>query len=167
MNSKTLLRGILFLPYLAWLIAIPLANLPTTPMFSFAVVGVSGAYLVGIVFWGIPYTILVIGLLLWSGNKSAKEFDAVLPRSPLLMALLTVAELSVLYLYYALTSQIRLSPFMDFLGFTWFLLLGVVGSFIFGYAFFFLGKAIYRVFGNLRLIKEENESVIDISDASV
>jgi hypothetical protein len=164
MNAKTLLRAILFLPYLAWLIMLPLTNLPTTSMFQLVVVGVSVAYLVGIFYWGVPYTILVVGLLLWSRNKSEKEFDVFLSCSPILLALLTIAELTVLYLYFVLTSQVYL---MDFYDFTWSLFLAVLGSFIYGYAFLFVGKTIYRILESLGFIKDDKEPTVDITDANI
>src|SRR6266508_1494527 len=98
MKRKTLLLLLLFLPYLIWLAAIPFIGLPFDSVLHTLTAGFSIVYTFGIIFWGIPYTTLVIGLSFWSKNKSAKELYDVLAQSPLLLAWITLAEFLLVYL---------------------------------------------------------------------
>jgi len=157
MKPKTLLLSLLFLPYLIWAIAIPFMALPTKSILQGIVNDFSIVYTLGIVFWGIPYTILVIGVLLWSRKKSAKEVYGVLSQSPLWLALITVAELLIVYLYWVLTSEIRFSPLEDLGNLVVYSFVAMFTIFIYGYVFVFLSKGVYRVFEHLKWIKDEEE----------
>ncbi len=155
MKPKTLLLLLLFLPYLIWVIAIPFVALPTKSTLQGIITGFSIVYTLAIVFWGIPYTVLVIGVLFWSRKKSAKEVYAILSQSPLWLALLTVAELLIVYLYWVLTSEIRFSPLEDLGNLLVYSFVAMFVIFIYGYAFVFLSKAVYRAFERRKWLKDE------------
>jgi glucan phosphoethanolaminetransferase (alkaline phosphatase superfamily) len=167
MKPKTLLLALLFLPYLIWTIAIPFMALPTTSTLQGIVTGFSIVYTFGIVFWGIPYTILVIGVLFWSRKKSAKEVYAVLSQSPLWLALITVVELLIVYLYWVLTSKIRFSPVEDLGNLVVYSFVAMFAIFIYGYAFVFLSKGVYRAFERLKWIKDEEGISHDASSSDI
>jgi hypothetical protein len=155
MKPKILLIVLLFMPYLIWAIAIPLMALPTKSVLQGIVNTFSIVYTFGIVFWGIPYTIFVIGVLFWSRNKSAKEVYAVLSQSPLWLALITVAELLIAYLYLVVTSEIQFSPLEDLGNLVVYSFVAMFAIFIYGYAFVFLSKSVYRAFEHLKWINDE------------
>ncbi len=129
--------------------------LPTKSTLQGIITGFSIVYTLAIVFWGIPYTVLVIGVLFWSRKKSAKEVYAILSQSPLWLALLTVAELLIVYLYWVLTSEIRFSPLEDLGNLLVYSFVAMFVIFIYGYAFVFLSKAVYRAFERRKWLKDE------------
>jgi len=166
MKSKTLLLSLLFLPYLIWAVAIPFMALPTKSILQGIVTGFSIVYTLGIVFWGIPYTVLVIGVLFWSRKKSAKEIYAVLSQSPLWLALITVAELLIVYLYWVVTSEVRFSPLEDLGSLVVYSFVAMFAIFIYGYIFVFLSKGIYKAFERLKWIKDDGGISQDTSSYS-
>src|SRR5512142_1670387 len=98
MKAKTFLLVLLFLPYLLWLITVPMTAISSDSVIGKLLVGFSFIYVFGILFWGIPYTTFVIGMLFWSRNRSAKQIYSALSQSPLSLALLTLAEFVILFL---------------------------------------------------------------------
>jgi len=155
MKPKTLLLTLLFLPYLIWVIALPFMALPTKSTVLGILTVFSIVYTFGVIFWGIPYTILVIAVLFWSRKKSAKDVYAVLSQSPLWLALITVAELLIVYLYEVLTSEIRFSPLEDLGNLVVYSFVAMFAILIYGYVFVFLSKGIYRAFERRKWIKDE------------
>jgi hypothetical protein len=161
MKAKTVLLLLLFLPYLIWLITIPAMGMPFDSVVNTFLAGFSFVYAFGIIFWGIPYTTFVIGMLIWSINKSAKEIYSALSQSPLSLALITLTESVILFfvlLFSGLISGER-SPILDVIGGLFniiiYALIAMIGIFIYGYAFVFLGRAVYRTFERLKWIKDE------------
>jgi len=158
MKAKTVLLLLLFLPYLVWLIAILIMGMPFDSILNTLIEGFSFVYAFGIIFWGIPYTTFVIGMFFWSRNKSAKEIYSALSESPLLLALITLAEFVVLFLFLGLTSADR-SSLLDLVGGFFniivYSLMAMIGIFIYGYAFIFVGRVVYRTFERLKWIKDE------------
>lgn len=158
MKSKTLLLWLLSLPYLIWLAAIPLVDLPFDSILHTFTAGFSLVYTFGILFWGIPYTTLVTGILLWSRNRPAKEVYSVLSQSPLLLALITLVEFMIAFVFQALFSgsQPTLLAIMgDFFNSVAYALMAMFGIFVYGYAFVFLSKYLYRTFARLKWIADE------------
>lgn len=100
MKPHTLLRTLLLLPYLICLVAISPA-MPRNLAEFWPLVGLLWGlaevlfqiYLGSIVIWGIPYTLLAAGLLVWSRDQSAQKIYHVFSLSPILLALLTVVEM--------------------------------------------------------------------------
>jgi hypothetical protein len=155
MKSKSLLLALLLLPYLVWVALVPFVAIQTNSGLRQVVAGLSILYTFGIIFWGLPYTLLVVGLLFWSRNKSAKEVYSVLSHAPLWLTLITVAELLIVYLYWLLTSKIRFSPLEDLGNLVVYSFITMFATFIYGYAVVFLSKGVYRVFERLKWIKDE------------
>ncbi len=152
---------LLFLPYLLWLIAVPMTAILSASVVSKLLVGFSFIYAFGILFWGIPYTTFVIGMLFWSRNRSTKEIYSALSQSPLSLAFLTLAEFVILFLIIFLGERVsgEPSPIVNFIGGLFYIVIywfmAMIGIFVYGYAFVFLGKAVYRKFEDLKWIKEE------------
>ena len=160
MYRKTLLLLLVGLPYLIWLVAIPLSGMQSDSVIFSLTSGLSFVYLFGIIFWGIPYTTLVIGILWWSRNKSAKKVYNVFSQSPLWLALVTLVEFLIVFLYWELTSgnQASLLEFVEgFFGTIGYSLMAMFGIFIYGYVFVFVSKGIYQVVERQKWFKDEEE----------
>jgi hypothetical protein len=98
-----LLRSFLLIPYLAWGLAFLLADF-FSPMSENStalgavfnvLAGILSFYVVGIFLWGIPYTLLALGLLVWSVRKPARIIYKTLVFSPFLLALFMIAEVAL------------------------------------------------------------------------
>ena len=158
-KSQNLLRLLLLIPYVAWGIAllfvsynISADNLPTPNGFIDTLTGVASFYTIGIVLWGIPYTILAAGLLLWSINKPALAIYKVLVISPFLLSILTIVEIALILFW---TPQAP--PLEDVIDFPSYIPVAVIPTLVFGYGFVGMGIILYKVMRNLNLIRiEEN-----------
>jgi len=77
MKPQTLLRLSLIIPYLLWglsaIIVAVVGSSKNTPFDTSSIINVllyiPMLYAFGIFIWGIPYTLLAVGLGLWSRNK--------------------------------------------------------------------------------------------------
>lgn len=105
MKPQTYLRLSLLLPYALWAVLALLASIQgfsgnaslLGEAVEFLNVGFLAAlFLVGIFFWFVPYTLLALGLLLWSRNKEVKTIVRVFALSPLLLTALILLEVNVL-----------------------------------------------------------------------
>lgn len=160
-KPQNLLRSLLLAPYLAWgvsllfayLVSGPAGNLYTSNAFFDALTGVTSFYVIGIVLWGVPYTILALGLLLWSIKKPVSIIFKVFIFSPFLLSILMVIEI-VLISYWPLQTQ-SLGDSMDFLSS---LLVVVIPTFIYGYGLVGVGIVIYKAARRLIFIRIEGEA---------
>jgi hypothetical protein len=101
MKPQTFLRLSLLIPYLLWgLSAIIVAvvgsstNTPfgTNPIIN-ALLYIPMLYALGIFIWGIPYTILAVGLGLWSRGKPTQKILRTFAWSPVMLAILISLEM--------------------------------------------------------------------------
>jgi hypothetical protein len=112
--------------------------------------GVVSFYTIGIFLWGIPYTILAVGLLLWSINKSASTIYKVFFFSPFLLSILIVFEIALV------TFWPLQAPSLEGKGeFLSSILIVVIPSLIFGYGLVGVGAIIYKAIRRLNLIRTE------------
>jgi hypothetical protein len=160
-NSKNLLRPLLLIPYFAWGIALlfvllvsKLGGNPDAPNAFFnVIVGVASFYMLGILVWGIPYTILAVGLFLWSINKPAPNIYKVFFFSPLLLAILMEVEITLITFWPPQPPSLEGLP--NFLSTT---LLAVIPSLVFGYGFVGVGVIIYKGKMHRNLIRTTGEA---------
>jgi len=160
-KPQNLLRSLLLAPYLAWgvsllfayLVSGPAGNLYTSNAFFDALTGVTSFYVIGIVLWGVPYTILALGLLLWSIKKPVSIIFKVFIFSPFLLSILMVIEI-VLISYWPLQTQ-SLGDATDVLSS---LLVVVIPTFIYGYGLVGVGIVIYKAARRLIFIRIEGEA---------
>jgi hypothetical protein len=160
-KPQNLLRLLLLIPYIAWGIALLFAssvnvsadNMPTSNAFVDAFVGVASFYTIGIVLWGIPYTILAVGLLLWSINKSALTIYKVLVFSPFLLSILTIIEF-VLILFWPPQAP----PLEDVMDFPSYIPVAVIPTLLYGYGFVGMGSLLYKAARHLNFISIEGEA---------
>jgi len=161
MNIKpqNFLRSLLLIPYIAWGIALlfsslayrPDGNTPNAFLDTFA--GFASFFTIAIIGWGIPYTILAVGLFIWSIKKPTPVIYKAFLISPILLSILTIVE--VVYITFSpLQTAPSLADFQDFLSYT---LLAVILTLILGYIFVGLGVIIYKAMGRLNLLRTEAE----------
>ena len=163
MTSKpqNLLRSLLLAPYLAWgvsllfafLVSEPVGNLYTSNVFFDALTGVTSFYVIGIVLWGVPYTILALGLLMWSIKKPVPIIFKVFVFSPFLLSILMVIEI-LLISFWPLQAQ-SLGDSTDFLSS---LLVAVIPTFIYGYGFVGVGIVIFKAARRINFISIKGEA---------
>lgn len=157
-KPQNLLRSLLLIPYFAWGLALLFAylapvsaeNLYTANAVFDALAGVASFYAIGIVLWGIPYTILAVGLLLWSINKSAPTIYKLFIFSPFLLSILMAVEIALVSFWPPQAPS--LEGGMEFLSS---LLVVVIPSLIFGYSLVGVGAITYKVMKHLNLIRAE------------
>lgn len=169
MKPQTYLRFSLLLPYALWAVMVLLTYIQgfradtsllgeATEFFNLGFI--AAIYLVGILFWFLPYTLLALGMLVWSINKQVKTIVRVFALSPFILTALILLEVNLLSMVadpMSFTSQADVQDLMSLnvlaVGFT-------LGA---GYFFVAVGFGIYRLFQRLNLIKEagmENQPVL-------
>jgi len=183
MKPKTFLLLQLLLPYLIWIMAavfslfliwpliytigIPISflteGIPILGKFLGALYSFVLAYVFGIVFWGVPYTLFAVGFFFWSKNKSTKKTYSALLYSPLLLAFIPAVGLMILGLFSRIISG-KIPPLEDWKNLGLISLLGAALCLIYGYIFVGVGMAGYKLFDYLKLFKSESEISKDISD---
>jgi len=162
MKPQTLLRLSLIIPYLLWgLSAIIVAvvdsskNTPfdTSPIIN-ALLYIPMLYAFGIFIWGIPYTLLAVGLGLWSRNKPTQKIIRIFAWSPVMLAILISLEMFAFSINWkdlrAGFSQNSTDFGASILG------MGAL-AIVFGYLSIGVVAGIYKVLTLLNLIKNENE----------
>jgi len=137
----------------AFLVSRPAGNLYTSNAFFDTLTGFASFYAIGIVLWGIPYTILAIGLFLWSINKPVSAIYKVFAFSPFLLSILMVIEI-VLISFWPLQAQ----SFGDSTDFLSSLLVVIIPTYIYGYGLVGVGIVIYKAARRLKFIRIEGEA---------
>lgn len=118
-------------------------------------------YAIGIFIWGIPYTLLAIGLGLWSRSKPTQKILKTFAWSPVLLAVLISLEMIVFSVNWNDLGTALSQNSTDF-G------LGVLGmgalAIVFGYLSIGIVVGIYKVLTSLNLIKNEEQMPNPIQD---
>jgi hypothetical protein len=159
-KSQNLLRSLLLIPYFAWgiallfvyLVSASAGNSQTPNAFFGVLTGVASFYTLGIVLWGIPYTILALGLLLWSINKPAPGIHKVFVFSPFLLSVLTIIEIALISFW-----PLQAPSLEDSMNFLSSILVAVIPTLIFGYGFVGIGSLLYKAARHLNFISIEGE----------
>jgi hypothetical protein len=155
MKIQTFIRLSLLFPYALWIIlasfmvvmskVFPASE--SLPILS-GMIMISFIYAFGILIWGIPYTILAIGLWIWSNKKPARTMMKVFAFSPLMLAVfITVAMYFLIGVEDGISSDFGESA----------LALGVL-SILFGYATIGIVAGIYKLLQTGNVIKQEDET---------
>jgi len=159
-KPQNLLRSLLLLPYFAWglalLFALVVNRLVAGPLaqnaFFEALAGLATVFSIAILGWGIPYSLLVVGLFLWSLNKPAPRIYRAILYSPLLLSILMAAEIVLIFIS---SSQTLSSP--DLPGYFSGLLIAILPTLVLGYAFVGLAVLIYKSMSRRNLLGTEAE----------
>lgn len=112
MKTQTFIRLSLLFPYALWIILasfmVVMSEIfpasESLPLLS-GIITISFVYSFGILVWGIPYTILALGLWIWSKGKPVRMMIKVFALSPLLMAVLVAVTIALI-----LSAQDGVSP---------------------------------------------------------
>ena len=157
MSSKAFYRAALFLPYVTIIPAYFLAKdfLANQDSSGIQFLGMSWAVISG--FWALPYTIFVIGLLIWSTNKSADTIRSWFLRSPFILMMVSPIIFIVIGLLGSLSSDQNTTGFVGAVG-----LIGIVCSIplslIFGYIFIVVALLLYEILNKFGFIKDNSNS---------
>lgn len=154
MKPRTCFKLALLVPYILWgicaLIFLLVSSMEIPENWSIVLMPLV-FYVFGIILWFIPYTVLAVGLWIWSRNKSAKSLSKSAILAPILLAILisieailvTLPSDSVSEFVAAATSQSA-----------------VVGVFslIFGYLCVGIAAGVYKILRARNFIEEESPS---------
>ena len=95
MKPRTYFGLSLLFPYILWIIcalaAFLLSSLETTPAWDILLMPIM-FYAFGILLWFLPYTILAVGMWIWSRNKSTAALYKLALTAPLLLVVLMLIE---------------------------------------------------------------------------
>ena len=95
MKPRTYFGLALLFPYILWvicaLVIFLLSSQETSEAWNLVLMPIS-FYAIGIIFWFLPYTILAIGMWIWSRNKSAAALYKLAMLAPILLLPLMLIE---------------------------------------------------------------------------
>ena len=160
MKPRRLFGIALLFPYLFWgislLIGNEFASLDLPDFWNFLLTPIM-FYAVGALFWFIPYTLLAIGLWIWSINKSVVSLRKAGLLAPIYLSILV----TIGYVIYSLISYlpkngetvVYVEAGTAILGF---IALLVASSLFFGYLFVGIGLTVYKLFLSKNLIVEDS-----------
>ena len=155
MKHRRLFGIALLFPYLLWGVCLLIANLfspqDVQDIWNFLLIPAI-YYAIGAIFWFIPYTLLAIGMWIWSKNRPATSLRKLGLFAPVLLTGLMLIEHLIIYI------PILISPNSESTGMTSFLLLLVVSSLLFGYLIVGIALAVYKFLQSKNLIEEEFQS---------
>lgn len=101
MKPRTYFGLALLFPYLLWvicvLVVVILSSKEITPAVN-AVVTPFFLYAFGILAWFIPYTLLAIGMWLWSKNRSIQALNKMALVAPIILSILLIVEVILVLL---------------------------------------------------------------------
>ena len=154
MTTQRFIRLSLLFPYILWvvlagfmlLMSIVFPASESLPILS-GMITVSFVYTFGILVWGIPYTILALGLWIWSKAKPVRTMIKVFMISPLMMAVVVAISIS-----FILSTQDGVSPDIG----EAVLALGAF-SIAYGYGIIGIVAGVYKLLRMGSFIQPENE----------
>ena len=182
MKTRTYMRLALLIPLVIWVILLPAviliyvvfpadlgSNGPDT--FFGLIELVSSFYVIGILFWFLPYLVLSIGLLFASFRSRLEVLKYLLVLSPFAMAILVMTEVTIISLSiwgFSLT----LAPFPEDIKISTaiFLLVSILGlgilALMWGYICVGLGLGSYKILQRFGKIKDEEKTKVEILQVS-
>ena len=155
MKPRTYLGLALLFPYLLWIICAPIAYLLSSRDLSAnwnIILAPVAYYVLGIVLWIAPYTLLALGLGLWSRGKATRQIAKVFAFSPFMLAILLALIMLVFLIDWHNIGTVLSNLSSDF-GMS---ILAVAGlALIYGYFCIGIIAGIYKILKMLRIIKDE------------
>ena len=163
MKPRTYFGIAVLFPYILWgicaLVAFLLSSQEASEAWNIVLIPVM-FYAFGILFWFIPYTILVVGMWIWSRNKSKATLYKLAMLAPVLLSFLMPIE--ALFVSLPADSAVELTK--DLLSYS--LVLGGF-SLVFGYLCVGIALGMFKFLQSKHLIKEEVPSVYSEARAIV
>jgi|WetSurMetagenome_2_1015567.scaffolds.fasta_scaffold319059_2 hypothetical protein len=174
MKTRTFARLALLIPLLVWVISLLLllsafAFFPDSETTSETPTLVAGAemlllfYIIGIIYWLIPYLLVSLGLLFVSFLSKERILKAAYLLSPILMAIvimIMVTTITTLPLEGSLPISDLTSNFRDSIGAGG---LFAIIALIWGYICVGLGFGVYKLLQHFRMIKEDEKIYTEIN----
>lgn len=161
MKSQTFFRLALFLPYVLWgicaLIVAILGAVDSEWMDREATIvlllgWIASIYMIGILFWFIPYTLLAIALWIWSIHRQTGTILRVFVASPLILAVLIILEINIFT--FDPESITYFSSSVDSASFWAFNGLAALITLVAGYICVGIGFGLYKLLQRLEIIRE-------------
>ena len=174
MKTQTYARISLLIPLLLWVIfllgeilitVVNPAELRSNEPFTVLdfIELVLSFYVIGILFWFLPYLLLSSVLLAVSFNSRLDGLKYLFVLSPFAMAILVMLETTIVSLFsmggYALLSADFALPYGTIIGFN--LMMGIL-SLVYGYICVGLGFASYKLLQRFGKIKDEEKTKVEI-----
>jgi hypothetical protein len=162
MKPQTFLRLSLLVPYLLWGISAGIAAVVSssknTLFYTNSILNVllyiPMLYAFGIFIWGIPYTLLAVGLGLWSRGKPTQKTIKIFALSPVMLAILISLEI---FAFSVNWNDLRAGFSQNSADFGASILSIGALAVVFGYLSIGVVAGIYKVLTLLNVIKNENE----------
>jgi hypothetical protein len=159
MKPKTFLGLALLFPYMVWVICALIAFLLSSQDLSATwntVLAPVFYYVLGIVVWIAPYTILAIGLGFWSRGKTARQVAKVFAFSPFMLAILLVVMMLLVSINWNNLGAAGLTYLAPDFG----ILVAAIAGLALVYGYFCIGMivGIYKILKMLKMIKVEQEA---------
>lgn len=156
MKAITYIRLSLLTPYIIWLVLAGSISLysnafaatPSSPIMD-AIAMPIFIYVVGVLLWGIPYSLLAIILGIWSRNQEARRIARIFAFSPPALALLIIIQVVILFLL----DGDSISP--DFGSII--LMLSIL-SIVYGYIIIGIIMGIYKILNRGGYVKDKEET---------
>ncbi len=173
MKPKTFLRLTLLIPYLLWGISaifmLVVSSLPTALDASSPIINTLAMipilYSFGIVLWGIPYTLLAVGLWLWSRGKPTKKIIKTFAWAPILLIVPMMIETLIMdYRSFRSYSELARNWQSFWSGFAYSTVTLTGLSLAFGYLCIGLAYGVYKLLWKLKLILDEQENIPQITN---
>jgi len=163
MKQKTFFKLALLFPYILWgvcaLIFLLISSHEIPEPWNFVLMPI-GLYTFGIVLWFIPYTLLAIGMWIWSKNKSIQTIYKAGVLAPLFLVLLMIVEATRLSFGAGSIQEIFNSALSEALA------LGVF-SLVFGYGCVGIVLGLYKLLQLRNIIQEETTLNNETSPAEI
>jgi hypothetical protein len=166
MKPQFFLRLSLLLPYVLWAIMVLLSYIPgfgqetsllgdTTEFLNIGFL--AALFLVGILFWFLPYTLLAFGLWIWSRNNQVRTILQVFAISPLLLTALILLEVNILSIVLGDPAVfLSASNLRDLMSLNLVAIGLTLGA---GYFCVAIGYGIYKLFQYLHIFKEAETAI--------
>ena len=115
-------------------------------------------YAYGIILWGIPYTLVAIGLWIWSLRKQTRNIIKTFAWAPVLLAIpMMIQSLILDYRSYSSYNELARNWQSFWSGFAYSTLVFTGFSLAYGYLCIGITYGIYKLLRKLNIIKNENE----------
>jgi len=175
MKIKTFFILSLCIPYLCWIsikaisaITIPAGfdNSPSLQLIPKFLDFINFVFVSTIWGWGIPYTVLVVGLLIWSRNKSNRKIYMAAFYSPLFLPFLVVIEILMSLLLMPVLSgaqSFRDNPLILLLVTPVIFIYAAIVVTPLGYIFVGFGVLLFKLLVRLGIIEVDGESLPSVS----
>jgi len=147
MKHRKLFGIALLFPYLLWVICIFILDLfpqqDMSDIWSFVRLAIT-YYMLGAIFWFIPYTILAYGMWIWSKNKPVASLRKLGLLSPILFSILMIIEFSILWSFESDWKELlgALASLFAICAFTGYLIVGIA-------------LTVYKILQSKNLVAEE------------